>query len=372
MLVSIGTMSGREVLSATLPPHTPVPMLKRHVALCISRPPLHFSLLYNGQRLPAAETLGNTIGPNQAWITLVVAPRKIVLTGSKPGFPRGAHLWDAETGEQVQTFAQMETVIDASVSLDGAMVITGMGNGDAKIWDVQTADCLQILIGHKGGVNSAQFSPDSTMALTASGDCSALLWDIHSGLCMRQLKGPESASSAIFSFDGSKILIVRRGHSATVYSTHPMLYSTHPMLSIPRHADGLRQAAFTPDAKAVVTASLFIKLWDVDTGLCMKTFETAHSSPILSISFSGDGAYLRTGSLDGTVKVWCRWLRNCVQTALDLEDDDDEEFYATAFSSDGESFLTATLSHVNLWSTRDGTCQQQLEARDFAKFYPGS
>jgi WD40 repeat protein len=66
----------------------------------------------------------------------------------------------------------------------------------------------------------------------------------------------------------------------------------------------------------VATASFdgTAKLWDASTGQELLTL-SAHSGPVISISFSPDGTRLATGSLDGTVRVYTLLLDELVALA---------------------------------------------------------
>jgi WD40 repeat protein len=46
-----------------------------------------------------------------------------------------------------------------------------------------------------------------------------------------------------------------------------------------------------------------IKLWDVKSGACLKSF-TEHKNTVRSVAFSADGLILASGSEDETIKLW--------------------------------------------------------------------
>jgi WD40 repeat protein len=63
-------------------------------------------------------------------------------------------------------------------------IISGGEDKLAKIWDVSTGVCTQILKGHTGAVKSVCFSPKGQMALTGSVDKTIRIWDITTGECI--------------------------------------------------------------------------------------------------------------------------------------------------------------------------------------------
>ena len=46
-----------------------------------------------------------------------------------------------------------------------------------------------------------------------------------------------------------------------------------------------------------------VKLWNTEQGVCLHTLNR-HLEPVNSISFSMDGKYLASGTLDGLVNFW--------------------------------------------------------------------
>ena len=69
-----------------------------------------------------------------------------------------AKLWSAETEALVQTFAVPGAAMtSASLSHDGACVLTASTDARARLWDVATGKCLLLLEGHAGTLRSARF-----------------------------------------------------------------------------------------------------------------------------------------------------------------------------------------------------------------------
>ena len=76
-------------------------------------------------------------------------------------------------------------------SPDGQRIVTGSGDGTAKVWDAASGRELLTLKGHSDRVASVAFSPDGQRIVTGSGDETAKVWEAASGTGTAHAQGAQ-------------------------------------------------------------------------------------------------------------------------------------------------------------------------------------
>ncbi len=108
--------------------------------------------------------------------------------------------------------------------------------------------------------------------------------------------------------------------------------------------DSVWSVSFSPDGRFIASGSLdkTVKLWDVETGIELRTF-AGHSSSVLSVSFSPDGRFIASGSVDDAVKLWDIQTGKEVMTMVSLSGNQWITFQPGKFyynsSSQGDEYM---------------------------------
>ena len=134
------------------------------------------------------------------------------------------------------------------------------------------------------------------------------------------------------------------------------LEDRQPYLYLEGHGKDLllvTDVAFSPDGQMLASSSIdnTVKIWDTDTGECLKTFENKQQW-IWSVAFSPDGQTVASGGEDNTITLWniytdkCRVLRGHHSWIWSLAFHPHKNLLASA-SYDGT---------VGLWDTDTGKC----------------
>lgn len=303
-----------------------------------------------------------------------------LLTGSSDG---SVKLWDVETGNLLHTFQHTEMVLSVSFSPDNHRVLTGSADCTAKLWDIATGNLIHtfqneerilsvyfktgdvVLIAdstaklldprtgnfipafeHDNSVLSVLFSPNGSRVLTAgSSDGTAKLWDVETGNLIHTFQHVEQISSKIFFSPGGEL--IKYGFNS------------------------VKSVAFSPDGSQVRTANQVrtasssenaVKLWDVETGNLIHTFQPP--SLVSSVSFSPDGS--KVLEISSHAKLWDIETGNLLYTFKDTFG-----INSATFSPDGRSVLTgSSLTTANLWDVKTGnrlhTFQHKAERVSFS------
>jgi uncharacterized caspase-like protein len=129
------------------------------------------------------------------------------------------------------------------------------------------------------------------------------------------------------------------------------------------HSGEVRSISFSPDGNYALSGSLdgTMKLWDISTGKEIRTFD-GHSYGVWSVSFSPDGNYALSGSYDdNTMKLWD------IVTGKEKRTFDGYSgaVYSVSFSPDGNYALSGSYDRtMRLWNIETGDSMVMMSAGD--------
>ena len=198
-------------------------------------------------------------------------------------------LWDVSTGKNIKTISGGSYV---SFSPDGTTLASG-SSGEIRLWDVSTGKNIKTISGHTQ--SSGEFSPGRNTLAIASG-VDIHLWEVststhimltgHTDRVYRVLFSPDGYTLASGSGDGTiRLWDVSTGEN---------------IKTIPVHRYGI--VSFSPDGRTLASGSgSEILLFDVSTGMPIRTLRGGHACNIRSLSFSPDGNTLATGNSTATI-----------------------------------------------------------------------
>ena len=155
-------------------------------------------------------------------------------------------------------------------------MVTGSGDGTARIWDCDTETPMHTLSGHSGWVLCASWSPDAKLIATGSMDFTVRLWEPKTGKPLGD---------------------AMKGHSKWITS----------IAWEPFHLQKPGSPRFATSSKDTT-----IRVWDATLRRIVNTL-AGHTASVSCVKWAGDGR-IYSASQDKTIKIWDPEQGRCLHT----------------------------------------------------------
>jgi U3 small nucleolar RNA-associated protein 13 len=248
-----------------------------------------------------------------------------------------------------------DIILSVSASPDGCLLATASKDNTARIWDIQSSQCLAMCEGHTEDVTSIAWPArasnfmraavdkavigNAAWLLTGSKDRTLKQWNLsHLLSCLsvprpagwlteagkrKQALPRTSAGIVAHERDINAIAVAPNDKLCATASQDKTikLWSTVDLSHVGTlrgHKRGVWAIAFSPVDQVLVSASgdKTARLWSVnrESGFaCLRTFE-GHEASVLNIKFIRNGLQLMTSGADGLLKLWNVKDAECVNT----------------------------------------------------------
>lgn len=250
-------------------------------------------------------------------------------------------------------------------SPDLSLVASSSYAGPARIWHVDTGDCVREISG--GGFNAIVWSHDSTYAaITIAAEASLCIWNVNTGQCVHKFTYGSNMHPLAFSHNSSLIASGSDGiipiwnvvtgdrvfeleHGNTSHSSLSTSGSdgTDDSYFELEH-DQRHSLAFSHDSSLLASgSSSAIQLWSMDTGELIREMMRVEMMRDESISgeiwfsavtFSHDSSLIASSTESGTIQLWRTNTGECVHKFHALGNDD---LKYLSFTPDGLHLVTA-------------------------------
>jgi WD40 repeat protein len=296
-----------------------------------------------------------------------------VMTGGREGMAR---LWDAATGEELQSFQGEAWIRRVAFSSDHRRVlaVSRLDNKvAAQLWDVATGKELGRISPPAGELIFGLASPDGSTVATASqvetgeqgeklpapGATRIQFWNLLTGQELKHFLVPGAAVAGVHSVlspDGSKLF--------TGDFDGPRLWDVQTGKLLRRfenHSEVVSAAAFSADGRRVVWGTIQgnVWLWDAETGKQVQHFSgigiNNYIGTVLSVTISPDGLRVLTATNDDQARVWDVETGKELKRIQASDDRINESVNCAAFSPNGQEVLTAADDQTaRLWDVETG------------------
>lgn len=276
-----------------------------------------------------------------------------------------AKVWDALDGTELWTIiGNVAPVRSVAVSADGQWIATGGWDGMIKVWPAEGEAKSFLQNRQNSPIHRIAVSRDGHRLVTAHGDAparsaddyAAILWDADTGKKLLGFEGHRGVVwSAAFSPDAKRVVTASWDKTAIVWDAG----NGEKIAICGGHTDLVWDAAFSPDGDRVVTASAdsTAKVWDAKNGKALLTLE-GHTAEVKSAAYSKDGRRIATASRDGTARIWEAISGKPLCTLTGHSG----WVMAVDFSPDDRRIVTASADgRVRVWDATNGRCLVTLE-----------
>jgi WD40 repeat protein len=111
------------------------------------------------------------------------------------------------------------SVWSVAMTEDGTRALSASWDGTARVWNLASGACEQVLVGHRDSVWSIAVAGNGHRAVSGSEDGSARVWDLKTGHCEQVLQvHTASVSSVAVSAGGSAAVTVSRDGTAGLWN----------------------------------------------------------------------------------------------------------------------------------------------------------
>uniref|UniRef100_A0A7S3NPQ6 BTB domain-containing protein n=1 Tax=Aureoumbra lagunensis TaxID=44058 RepID=A0A7S3NPQ6_9STRA len=263
---------------------------------------------------------------------------------------------DAATGSELRCLqGHTQRVYCVAYTKNGSLLATGSADHTCRIYDAQASELLHIFRSHSDAVRALAFSNveynTKPILASASRDATVKLWDISNGSCLYSLAHSNGVNALAWA-PSTQRLVTGAGVNASLWS----FASGTCIRTFQGIQDVVLSLCYSHDGCALACGSYdnCIRLWDVISGVHIRTISEKISGPVWCLAFLPDGTLVSGSNKDG-IQFWNALTGN---RSKQIQTDEYDEFWAQAFSfSSHHGNILATSNYKQKSSTHQFACK---------------
>ncbi|KAG0210099.1 hypothetical protein BGX33_005129 [Mortierella sp. NVP41] len=224
----------------------------------------------------------------------------------------GAHIMTPKDGSATKTVA---------VSSCGNFGFVGSALGGIDMYNMQSGLFRRSFEedGHKKSVTGLQSDRLNRMVISGSLDGLLKLWDIKTGKCEHTMKMPSPITHLLLFTENNHLAVICDDLCIRIVDVE----NRRVVREFWGHSNRITDMTFSPDGHWLVSASLdaTIRTWDLPTGHMVDIFRC--ESIATSLSFSPTGDYLATAHVDNVgIFLWANRMQFTTVSLRSITEDD--------------------------------------------------
>jgi WD40 repeat protein len=218
--------------------------------------------------------------------------KRIAVSGSDDGTIR---IWDVASGRCVNVIKINQFVKAVCVTPDGRFVASGgRVPNTVRVWKINSGILYRELEGHSGDIECVDMTPDGRRIASSGADKSIRVWDVEKGICLSVFEGHDgSVTRVCIRSDGRSVVSVGLDFTIRIWDVE-----RNECLKTIRQADKkypslplkISEIGVSADWRFIVSTAESQggwRIWDINTGTCLREIDNSPSAQYLNITPNG-------------------------------------------------------------------------------------
>ena len=215
-----------------------------------------------------------------------------------------AKLWDALTGDELQSFAHRHIVKTVTFSRDGQAIYTGGQEKKLRVWDLHAPDAaVHVLDAHASTITQVISVDDPHLCITAAQERDVKVWDTRTATTVRTIPTAAAVKGAQLSIDGSTLTVCTADKAVLFFDATHLDFPLVKQHTLPHVADCVSYSRETGTFVTGSDSELWARVWRYEGGEEVAVHK-GHHGPVRAVCFAPDGVAFASGSEDGTIRIW--------------------------------------------------------------------